>query len=129
MTYTPEEPDVFELPRQVNLSTGTYTDTPDFTTLHDDYILPGEGTDGNAPDAVYKFTLTEPKEVDVEVLGDKGIYAIYIADSLKAYDGPGPSSSNNFVPGASSEVDFFCDFENGFEGLILIDKDNYCKNE
>ena len=123
VTYKPEEPDVFELPREVDLSTGTYTDTPDFTTLHDDYILPGEGTDGNAPDAVYKFTLTEPKEVNVEVLGDKGIYAIYIADSLKAYDGPGPSSSNNFVPGASSDVDFFCDFEKGFEGLELKNGD------
>lgn len=36
VTYTPVEPDVFELPREVDLSTGTYTDTPDFTTLHDD---------------------------------------------------------------------------------------------
>lgn len=121
VTYTPVEPDVFELPREVDLSTGTYTDTPDFTTLHDDYILPGEGTDGNAPDAVYKFTLTEPKEVDVEVLGDKGIYAIYRAEDLTPYDGPGPSDDNNFVPGASSDVDFFCDFENGFEGLTLMD--------
>lgn len=121
VTYKPEIPDVFELPREVDLSTGTYTDTPDFTTLHDDYILPGEGTDGNAPDAVYKFTLTEPKEVDVEVLGDKGIYAIYRAEDLIPYTELGPSSSNNFVPGASSEVDFFCDFdENGFKGLTLM---------
>ena len=127
--YTPVEPDVFELPREVVLSTGTYIDTPVFTTLHDDYILPGEGTDGNAPDAVYKFTLTEPEEVNVEVLGDKGIYAIYRAEDLIPYTGPGPKSSNNFVPGASSGVvvDFFCDFENdenGFEGLTLINKDN-----
>ncbi len=124
VTYEPEEPDVFEHPRVVDLSTGTYIDTPDFTTLHDDYILPGEGTDGNAPDAVYKFTLTEPKEVDVEVLGDKGIYAIYKAGDLTPYDGPGPSSSNNFVPGASSDMDFFCDFNSGFEGLTLIDADD-----
>lgn len=120
VTYTPVEPDVFELPREVDLSTGTYTDTPDFTTLHDDYILPGEGTDGNAPDAVYKFTLTEPKEVDVEVLGDKGIYAIYKYDDLIPY-AAGPSDDNIFVPGASSDVDFKCDFESGFEGLILMD--------
>lgn len=123
VTYEPEIPDVFELPRKVDLSTGTYTDTPDFTTLHDDYILPGEGTDGNAPDAVYKFTLTEPKEVDVEVLGDKGIYAIYRAEDLIPDTELGPSSSNNFVPGASSNVDFFCNFDTdtGFEGLELMD--------
>ena len=114
VTYTPVEPDVYELARVVDLSTGTYIDTPDFTTLHDDYKLPGEGTDGNAPDAVYTFTLTEDKEVNVEVLGDKGIYAIYRAEDL-----PGPSDDNIFVPGASSDVDFFCDFENGFEGLLV----------
>ena len=57
--YTPVEPDVVELAKEVTFTDGVYTDKPDFATLHDDYLLPNERFDSNAPDAVYAVTIED----------------------------------------------------------------------
>ncbi|MBR2953637.1 MAG: fibronectin type III domain-containing protein, partial [Clostridia bacterium] len=50
--YAPETPDVFELAQEITLQDGTFSATPDFENLHDNYNLPNEVNVGNTPDAV-----------------------------------------------------------------------------
>ena len=94
VVYNPVEPDVFELAREISFTENAYSDTPDFTTLHDDYVLPSEGENGLAPDAVYSFTLEGQKIIKAEVEGEGGFYAIYRADSIG--EGKGPQANNNY---------------------------------
>ena len=57
--YAPVKPDVFELAQEITFTEGVYTDTPDFATLHNNYL--------GAPDAVYAFTLEDNQSVEVTV--------------------------------------------------------------
>ena len=51
--YAPERPDVIELAQGVRFSQdGSFSNTPIFANLHDDYILPNEVNEGETPDAV-----------------------------------------------------------------------------
>ena len=67
--YVPVTPDVFELAQEITFTDGVYTDTPEFATLHNNYL--------GAPDAVYTFTLEENEAVEVNVTGANAMYAIY----------------------------------------------------
>ena len=111
--YAPEQADVIELATNVTFTEGTYTNTPDFATLHDDYILPGEATEGSTPDAVYHFTMENEGALTVNVTGTNAIAAIYKAEDL---EGSGPMANNNYkgiVAGPSAPTSFFYDFEDG----------------
>ena len=89
--YTPAEGDVWELAKEISLE-NRYTDN--VTGMYDDYILPGEAEDGNAGDAVYKFTLENEGVITASVTGTNGNVAIYKADSISSKRGP--SSKNNY---------------------------------
>lgn len=94
--YTATAPDAIEAFTEVEFTDNAYTNTPTFGNLHDDYILPGETeeTDGNAPDAVYKFTLADEAVLSASITGndiENSYLAIYNAETM----GNGPSSDNN----------------------------------
>ena len=114
--YAPEQADVIELATNVTFTEGTYTNTPDFATLHDDYILPGEATEGSTPDAVYHFTMENEGTLTVNVTGTNAVAAVYKAGDIDLENEIGPSSNNNYE-GEVAEVaptaptSFFYDFE------------------
>ena len=83
--YAPVTPDVFELAQEITFTEGVYTNTPDFATLHDDYLMPAEEewNDGELMDAVYTFTLETPAVVTVNVTGENAQYAIYQAEGFE----------------------------------------------
>ena len=116
--YAPAQSDVIELATNVTFTEGTYTDTPDFATLHDDYILPGEATEGSTPDAVYHFTMENEGTLTVNVTGTNAVAAVYKAGDIDLENQAGPSSNNNYE-GEVAEVaptaptSFFYDFEDG----------------
>ena len=70
--YAPVTPDVFELAQEITFTEGVYTNTPDFATLHDNYL--------GAPDAVYSFTLEDNQAVEVHVAGENAKHAVYAED-------------------------------------------------
>ena len=126
VVYDPVEPDVYELAREITFTNDAYSDTPDFTTLHDDYVLPNEGENGLAPDAVYSFTLEGQKIIKTNVEGEGGFYAIYRADSIG--EGKGPQANNNYngVETVLSTA-FEYDFEDGgsLDAFTVQDLDEY----
>ena len=125
VVYDPVEPDVFELAREITFTNDAYSDTPDFTTLHDDYVLPNEGENGLAPDAVYSFSLEGEKIIKAEVEGNGGFYAIYKADSIG--EGKGTQANNNYngVETVLSTA-FEYDFEDGsLDAFTVQDLDEY----
>ena len=105
--YDPVEPDVFEKSREVVWVDNEYEDTPDFATLHDDYILPGENPEGTRFDAVYRFTLDEDVSLTAEVLnGSNPLIAFYKEDFANDnVDKDGPSSDNYYYYGATSVME------------------------
>ena len=110
--YTPVKPDVYELAQEVTFDDkNSYKDTPDFTKLHDNYLLPRELEDGNAPDAVYAFELEEESLVLAKVTGENAKVTIY--DETFSGKG-GPSSDNNFKGSVVATSEFFYDFNDGF---------------
>ena len=119
--YVPVTPDVAELAKEVVFAENAYTDTPVFTDLNDNYLLPREVEDGNAPDAVYAFELTEDALVSVSVTGTNANFAIYNED----FDGVGGPSTDNSLNGVSfNPKNFFFDFNDGTtDGWTLIDED------
>ena len=129
VVYDPVQPDVFELAREITFTNDAYSDTPDFSTLHDDYLLPNEGENGLAPDAVYSFTLENEKVIKTNVEGEGGFYAIYRADSIG--EGKGPHANNNYkgVETVLSTI-FEYDFEDGsmddFTVQDLDENTDYC---
>ncbi|MBO5809873.1 MAG: choice-of-anchor J domain-containing protein [Bacteroidales bacterium] len=127
--YAPEQADVIELATNVTFTEGTYTNTPDFATLHDDYILPGEATEGSTPDAVYHFTMENEGTLTVNVTGTNAVAAVYKAGDIDLENEIGPSSNNNYE-GEVAEVaptaptSFFYDFEDGsLEDFNLVEYD------
>ena len=117
--YAPVTPDVIELKQEVEFTAaGAYENTPDFATLHDDYILPGEATEGSTPDAVYHFTMENEGTLTVNVTGNNAIAAVYKAEDM---EGSGPMANNNFkgiVPAPAAETTFEYTFEDVEEGKL-----------
>ncbi|MBQ5857161.1 MAG: choice-of-anchor J domain-containing protein [Bacteroidales bacterium] len=120
--YEPATADVFEKAQTADLSSGSYSNAPTFANLHDDYILPNEVNEGNTPDAVYQFVLSEDAILDINITGTNAVTALYKGD----FNGNGPSNDNNYQ---LSSTKFFFDFENGdFSGLTLKDADGDGRN-
>ena len=120
--YTPVTPDVWELPREVTFDGNTYTDTPDYEELRDNYLLPGNTTDGK--DAVYKLVFDEDVLLSASVTGTNGKVALY----NEGFGGVGgPSTDNNFdgpVANTGCPTSFYFDWESGgLEGWTTIDAD------
>ena len=112
VAYTPVKPDVYELAEEVVFDDkNSYTNTPDFATLHDNYMLPREVEDGNAPDAVYAFELEEESLILAKVTGTNAKVVIY-DDTFNGEDGPSLDNSFNGEVEVASE--FFYDFNDGF---------------
>ena len=112
--YEPATADIFEKAQDVTINVGENT-LPTFANLHDDYVLPNEVNDGNNPDAVYQFVLTEDAILDINITGTNAVTALYKGD----FNGNGPSNDNNYQ---LSSTKFFFDFESGdFSGLTLKD--------
>ncbi len=106
--YTPAQGDVWELAKEISLENG-YTE--DVTGMYDDYILPGEAEEGNAGDAVYKFTLENEGVITASVTGTNGNVAIYKADSISSKRGPSLDNNyNGIVSGSTAPTTFFYDF-------------------
>ncbi len=122
--YTPVEPDVVELAKEVTFTDGVYTDKPDFATLHDDYLLPNENLLNIAPDAVYSLQLEEDALVLVDVEGKNSKFALY-AEDFGANEGP---TSDNVVTGEETIIatTFSYDFEDGkLDDFIIEDYDEF----
>ena len=122
--YVPTTADVYELAQEIIFDAATFTHTPEFANLNDDYNLPKEANAGNTPDAVYSFELDEEATVIVDVTGTNAIAAIYGED----FGGEGgPKAKNNdkgIVEGPTGPTTFFFDFnDNSLEAFNLIDAD------
>ena len=119
--YTAATPDVFELAQKVEFTENAFTHTPAFANLHDNYLLPQEYVDGNAPDAVYEVELTSDVLVTASVNGTNAKLAIYKSD----FNGEAGPSANNYYDGVLyTPRSFSYDFEKGsLEGWTLIDND------
>ena len=127
--YVPTTADVYELAQEITFDAATFTHTPEFASLNDDYNLPKEVNAGNTPDAVYSFELDEEATVIVDVTGTNAVAAIYSED----FDGEGgPKAKNNnegIVEGPTGPTTFFFDFnDNSLEAFNLIDANNDGKN-
>ena len=119
--YTPVQPDVFELAENVEFTDNAYTNAPEFANLNDNYILPQEIVDGNAPDAVYAFELENDARISAKVVGTNAQLAIYKED----FNGEGGPSKYNAFGGVSfTQKSFFFDFNDGtINGWKAIDED------
>ena len=105
--YTPATGEVYELAQAITFEDGKYTHTPEFANLHDNYLLPGEAVNGNAPDAVYALELTEKTLLKAKVEGANAKLAIY----REGFEGKGgPSNDNNFKGNVEIASEFFYDF-------------------
>ena len=121
--YAPATPDVFELAQEITINAGSNSYSPVFANLHDDYILPSEVNEGNTPDAVYSFELTEDCMLNINITGTNAITALYKEDFNVEN---GPSADNDYK---LSSTKFFFDFEDGnFSGLTLKDADGDGRN-
>ena len=122
--YVPTTADVYELAQEITFEAASYTHTPEFASLNDDYNLPKEVNAGNTPDAVYSFELDEEATVIVDVTGTNAVAAIYGED----FGGEGgPKAKNNdkgIVEGPTGPTTFFFDFnDQSFEAFNLKDAD------
>ena len=122
VVYVPTTPDVFELAHEITFTGSSFSDSPEFENLHDNYNLPNEENAGNTPDAVYSFELDKTQSVTVDVNGTNGIYAIYKAED---FENNGPKADNNYAGEQTSLSTFFYDFseENVIEDNFIL-KDN-----
>ena len=111
--YTPAAGDVYELAKEVTLTDGKYTDTPEVANLHDNYLLPGEAQGAVTPDAVYTFELPDTSLLLARVEGTNAKMAIYKED----FNGNGgPSNDNDFKGNVEVKSEFFFDFN---EDVVL----------
>ncbi len=105
--YTPATGDVYELAKNVTMTDGKYSDTPEFAGLHDNYLLPGEAQGAVTPDAVYTFELPDTSLLLARVEGTNAKMAIYKED----FNGNGgPSNDNDFKGNVEVKSEFFFDF-------------------
>ncbi|MBQ5689752.1 MAG: fibronectin type III domain-containing protein, partial [Bacteroidales bacterium] len=121
LAYEPSSPDLFELAQKVEFTDNAFTHTPDFANVYDNYILPGEIVDGNAPDAAYEVEFASDVLVSASVTGTNSKLAVYKSD----FNGEGGPSANNYYEGILyTPRSFSFDFENGsLNGWTLIDND------
>ena len=119
--YTAATPDVFELAQKVEFTENAFAHTPVFANLHDNYLLPQEKEDGNAPDAVYEVELASDVLLSASVTGTNAYLAVYKSD----FNGEAGPSANNYYDGILyTPRTFSFDFNNGsLNGWTLIDKD------
>ncbi len=105
--YTPATGDVYELAKNVTMTDGKYSDTPEFAGLHDNYLLPGETQGAVTPDAVYTFELPEASLLLAKVEGTNAKMAVY----KESFEGKGgPSFDNAFKGNIEVKSEFFFDF-------------------
>ena len=120
--HSPIAPDVYELAQEITFEQNTFTHTPEFASLYDDYNLPAEVKKGSTPDAVYSFELDTEATVEVNVTGTNAVAAIYSED----FGGKGgPMANNNNkgnIPSAGSAFSYNFD-EGGLGDFTLIDAD------
>ena len=119
--YTAATPDVFELAQKVAFTENAFAHTPVFANLHDNYLLPQEKEDGNAPDAVYEVEVASDALLSASVTGTNAYLAVYKSD----FNGEAGPSANNYYDGILyTPRTFSFDFNNGsLNGWTLIDKD------
>ena len=119
--YTAATPDVFELAKKVEFTENAFAHTPVFANLHDNYLLPQEKEDGNAPDAVYEVEVASDALLSASVTGTNAYLAVYKSD----FNGEAGPSANNYYDGILyTPRTFSFDFNNGsLNGWTLIDKD------
>ena len=132
--YTPQNGDVWEMPRVINEY--PYFDSPEYSALQNNYMLPGNEQDG--ADVVYRLNFSEETTLSASVVGANAKVALYAAN----FNGKGGPDVNNYY-GADPEDDdddnddpneeplgesFFFDFNNGsMEGWKTKDVDgDYC---
>jgi len=120
--YTPVTPDVWEMAQDVTFSGNSYSNTPSFNNLRDNYQLPGSGADGK--DAVYKLVLNEDVVLSATVSGTNGKAALYEA----GFGGVGGPSVDNYYTGpvvnAGCPTTFSFDWNTGdLQGWTTIDAD------
>ena len=120
--YAPTSSDVYELAQEITFEEASFTHTPDFANLNDDYNLPKEVKKGHTPDAVYTFELEEEATVEVNVTGKNAIAAIYSED-FGGKGGPMAKNNNNgILPSAGSS--FFFNFDDAsLAPFTLLDAD------
>ncbi len=120
--YSPVTPDVYELAQDITFEEVSFTHTPEFANLNDDYNLPKEARKGHTPDAVYTFELEEEATVEVNVTGKNAIAAIYSED-FGGKEGPMINNNNNgILPSAGSS--FFFNFDDAsLAPFTLLDAD------
>ena len=124
--YTPATADVYELAQEITFDATTFTHTPEFANLNDDYNLPNEVNNGITPDAVYSFELEEELTVVVDVTGKNAVAAIYAEDFAGK---GGPKADNNYGGIVPAKTTFFFDFNDGsLEAFNLRDDDNDGRN-
>ena len=119
--YTPATGEVYEIAKEITLTDGKYSDTPEFAGLHDNYLMPGEAQGAVTPDAVYSFELAEESLLIAKVEGANAKMAIY----KEGFEGKGgPSNDNNFKGNVEITSEFFFDFnEDVLNGWTV--KNNY----
>ncbi|MBR4156055.1 MAG: choice-of-anchor J domain-containing protein, partial [Bacteroidales bacterium] len=124
--YTPAANDVFETAEAISFP---FSATPSLETTYDNYLLPGNETDG--ADVVYEMTFNNDVLFTANVEGANGKVAVYTEDFAGA---EGPMADNDYngpVVGVAPEKaapSFFCDFEDygnlGIFKSIDADGDN-----
>ncbi len=107
-SYEPQTPDVWEV---AQVEDGSFTETIQASTLHNDYRLPGQLSDGK--DVVYKLVLASDGNLTARVSdGKRGKMAVYQED-FEGEDGP---KTDNYMQYGEMPMDFECDFEDGTFG-------------
>ncbi|MCQ2303256.1 MAG: hypothetical protein MJZ94_11625, partial [Bacteroidales bacterium] len=99
--YTPVEPDVWEMAREItDAYPFEYRDTPTTVTLYDNYQLPGDAEDGI--DAVYKVTFNQDvmlngtvTTVGTDEMAENAKMAVYTQAGIDEVGGP--DLENNYV--------------------------------
>ncbi|MBO5847924.1 MAG: choice-of-anchor J domain-containing protein, partial [Bacteroidales bacterium] len=121
--YTPGAGDVYETATAI--TSYPFTATPDYSTIYDNYLLPGSEEDGK--DVVYEMNFTSDVVLSANVTGENGKVAVY-AEDFGGEDGPmaynnyeGPEVGYAPIPARPS---FSFDFEwANTEGWDFIDAD------
>ena len=106
LAYDPVTPDVWE--KAFSVTNYPYIGRPsNMGALYNNYVLPGNNTDGY--DAVYKLTFTQDRVLNASVIGASPKVALYNHD----FNGEGgPGVDNNYIPQYGFAT-FFEDFESG----------------
>ena len=100
--YTPQSGDVWEMPKVV--SSYPYVDSPEYTTLKNNYMLPGD--EPNGADVVYRLNFSEETIFSAAVTGNNGKVALYSSN----FNGKGGPHVNNYYGAEPDDDDDDDDF-------------------